>query len=66
MRRQQYATGVKKVSVEEVQVLKTFNTTNLRNHLRHSHHELFDELLVKGREDTEKKAEEGKVANEES
>ena len=41
-------------------MLKIVNTTNLRSHLRPSHHELFDELLVKGREDTEKKAEEGK------
>ena len=44
--------------------VKNFNTTNLRNHLRHSHHEVFDELLVKEREDTEKKAEEGKVAKQ--
>ena len=40
--------------------VKNFNTTNLRNHLRRFHHQLFDELLVKEREDTEKKAEEGK------
>ena len=46
--------------------VRNFNTTNLRNHLRHSHHELFDELLVKEREDTEKKAEGGKLQNEES
>ena len=41
--------------------VKNFNTTNLRNHLRRFHHELFDELVVKEREDAEKKAEEGKV-----
>ena len=41
--------------------VKNFNTTNLRNHLRRFHHKLFDELLVKEREDAEKKAEEGKV-----
>ena len=42
--------------------VKNFYTTNLRNHLHGSHHELFDELLVKEREDIEKKAEEGKEA----
>ena len=36
--------------------VKNFNTTNLRNHLRRFHHELFDELVVKEREEAEKKA----------
>ena len=40
--------------------VKNFNTTNLRNHLRHFHHDMLNELLVKEREDAEKKEEEQK------
>ena len=46
--------------------VKKFNITNLRNHLRRFHHEMFDELLVKECEDAEKKAEEGKVIKQRS
>jgi len=38
--------------------VKSYNTTNLRNHLRRFHHKLFDELLTKECDDAKKKEDE--------